>query len=423
MEAMHMQTYTAVGTAPSKARETFRHRVAILGGGTAGVTVAAQLARRGVHDVALIEPSSKHYYQPLWTLVGAGVAKAEQSVRDEARFIPKGVRWIQDYAVEIDPDQQMICTRDGTRVQYDFLVVAPGVESDWDKIQGARETLGQNGVSTNYGYDLAPKTWEFIQQTREGVALFTMPNTAEPGYTIKCGGAPQKIAYMAADYFRTHNRPVKVIYATAGGVLFGVPEFCKVLEGVCERYGIEVLYKHELIAVDPVRKEATFALKDKPGETKTIAFDMLHIGPPQRAASIVRESPLAHREGQMIGFTKVDIHTLQSPDYPNVFGLGDAAGLPVSRTGAAVRKQVPVLINNMFKVMQGKEPDKRYDGYTSCPLVTAYGRMVLAEFDYDNHPTPTLPLINTQKERFDMWLLKKYGLPFMYWNLMLRGLA
>jgi len=187
-----MQTYTAVGAAPTKARGTYRHRVAIIGGGTAGITVAAQLVRRGIHDVAIIEPSSKHYYQPLWTLVGAGIAKAEQSVRDEARFIPKGVRWIQDYAVEIDPEQQLVCTRDGTRVQHDFLVVAPGVESDWDKIQGARETLGRNGVCTNYGYDLAPKTWEFIQQTREGVALFTMPNTAEPGYTIKCGGAPQK---------------------------------------------------------------------------------------------------------------------------------------------------------------------------------------------------------------------------------------
>lgn len=418
-----MQTYTEVGSAPVKARETVRHRVVIVGSGTAGITVAAQLVRKGVRDVAIIEPSTKHYYQPLWTLVGAGVAKAEQSVRDEGRFIPKGVRWIQDYAVEIDPEQKLVCTRDGMRVHYDFLVVAPGVVSDWDKIQGAAETLGRNGISTNYGYDLAPKTWEFIQQTKEGVALFTMPNTAEPGYTIKCGGAPQKIAYMAADYFRMMGRPVKVIYATAGGVLFGVPEFCKVLEGVCERYGIEVLTKHELIAVDPVRKAATFALKDKPGETRTIEFDMLHIGPPQRAPEFVRESPLAHPDGQMVGFVNVDIHTLQSPLYCNVFGLGDAAGLPVSRTGAAVRKQAPVVVNNLLQVMNGKEPSKRYNGYTSCPLVTAYGRMVLAEFDYENKPTPTMPFINTQKERFDMWLLKKYGLPWMYWNLMLRGLA
>lgn len=418
-----MQTYAEVGVAPVKARETVRHRVVIIGGGTGGIAVAAQLARKGVHDVAIIEPSSKHYYQPLWTLVGAGVAKVEQSVRDEARFIPKGVRWIQDYAVEIDPDNQAVCTLGGTRVQYDFLVVAPGVVSEWSKIQGAEEALGKNGISTNYSYDLAPKTWEFIQQTKEGVALFTMPNTAEPGYTIKCGGAPQKIAYMAADYFRIHNRPVKVIYATAGGVMFAVPEFCRVLEGICERYHIEVLTKHELVAVDPIRKVATFALKDKPGETREIQFDMLHIGPPQRAPQFVRESPIAHQEGQMIGFVNVDIHTLQNPNYPNVFGLGDAAGLPTSRTGAAVRKQAPVVVNNLLRVMNGKEPDKRYDGYTACPIVTGYGRLVLAEFDYSNKPTPSIPLINTCKERFDMWLLKKYGLPWMYWNLMLRGLA
>ncbi len=418
-----MQTYTEVGSAPTRSRKTIRQRVVIIGGGTGGITVAAQLARKGVHDVAIIEPSTRHYYQPLWTLVGAGVAKAEQSVRDEARYIPKGVRWIQDYAVEIDPEQQLICTRDGVRVQYDFLVVAPGIVSDWDKIEGAAETLGRNGVSTNYAYDLAPKTWEFIQGTKEGVALFTMPNTAESGYTIKCGGAPQKIAYMAADYFRMMGRPVKVIYATAGGLLFGVPEFCTVLQGVCDRYGIEVLTKHELIGVDPVRKVARFALKDKPSETREIEFDMLHIGPPQRAPEFVRESPIAHQEGQMVGFVEVDIYTLQHKRYPNVFSLGDAAGLPTSRTGAAVRKQAPVLVNNLIQVMNGKEPTKRYNGYTSCPLVTAYGRMVLAEFDYSNNPTPTVPFIDTCKERFDMWLLKKYGLPWMYWNLMLRGLA
>lgn len=418
-----MMSYTGVEIAPGKARETVHHRIVIVGGGTAGITVAAQLARKGIRDVAIIEPSSKHYYQPLWTLVGAGVARAEQSVRDEARYIPKGMRWVQDYAVEIDPVQQVVCTRNGMRVRYDFLIVAPGIVSDWDKIEGAREALGRNGVSTNYEYELAPRTFEFIQQTHEGIALFTMPNTAEPGYTLKCAGAPQKIAYMAADYFRRHKRPVKVIYATAGGLLFGVPEFCSVLEGVCQRYNIEVLTKHELIAVDPVRKEATFALKDKPGETRTIPFDMLHIGPLQRAPEFIRQSPLAHRDGAMVGFINVDIHTLQSPEYPNVFALGDAAGLPTSRTGAAVRKQAPFVVNNLLKVMAGKEPDKHYNGYTSCPLVTAYGRMVLAEFDYEYKPTPSLPLINTCKERYDMWLLKKYGLPFMYWNLMLRGLA
>ncbi|MCS7273562.1 MAG: NAD(P)/FAD-dependent oxidoreductase [Fimbriimonadales bacterium] len=418
-----MQTYAGVGAAPIKARETVHHRVVIIGGGTGGITVAAQLARKGVRDIAIIEPSSKHYYQPLWTLVGAGVAKPEQSVRDEAQFIPKGARWIQDYAVEIDPDQQIVCTRNGTRVRYDFLVVAPGVVSEWSKIQGAEEALGHNSVSTNYSYELAPKTWEFIQQTKEGVALFTMPNNAEPGYTIKCGGAPQKIAYMAADYFRMHNRPVKVIYATAGNTIFTVPEFCKVLEGVCARYNIEVLTGHELVAVDPVRKVATFALKDKPGEVREIEFNMLHIGPPQRPPQFVRESPIAHQEGRFVGFVKVDIHTLQNPDYPNVFALGDASGLPTSRTGSAVRKQAPVLVHNLLRVMDGKEPDKHYGGYTACPIVTGYGRMVLAEFDYSGKPTPTIPFINTCKERFDMWLLKKYGLPWMYWNLMLRGLA
>lgn len=400
-----------------------RCQVLIIGGGTAGITVAAQLRRKGIQNVAIIEPSTKHYYQPLWTLVGAGAAKAEQSVREEKHYIPRGTIWIRDSAEEIDPERKFVVTRNATLVHYDFLVVAPGIVSDWQKIAGATETLGQNGVSSNYEFDLTTKTWQFMQQTHEGIALFTTPNTAEPGYTVKCGGAPQKIAYLAADYFRRQKRPVKVIFATPSASLFPVPQFRSVLENVCSRYGIEILTQHELIAVDPKKREATFALKDQPTATRTIPYQMLHIAPPQRPADFIRRSPLAYSDGQRMGFVEVDIHTLQHTRYPNVFAIGDAAGLPTARTGAAVRKQAPVVVHNLMQVMQGKEPDKHYNGYTSCPLVTGYGRMLLAEFDYDDNPTPSIPLLNVFKERYDMWLLKKYGLPWMYWNLMLRGLA
>lgn len=399
------------------------YKVVIIGGGTAGITVAAQLKRKGLRDVTIIEPSTKHYYQPLWTLVGAGAAKAEQSVREEERYIPHGTHWIQDYAETIDPEQRVVETRGGTRVHYDFLVVAPGIVSDWQKIAGASEALGRAGVSSNYEFELTTKTWQFMQQTREGIALFTTPNTSEPGYTVKCGGAPQKIAYLAADYFRRQKRPVKVIFATPSASLFPVPQFRTVLESVCARYGIEVLTQHELVAVDPVRREATLALKDQPGKTRTIPYQMLHIAPPQRPADFLRRSPLAYADGQRVGFVEVDIHTLQHLRYPNVFALGDAAGLPTARTGAAVRKQAPVVVHNLIQVMNGKETNKLYNGYTSCPLVTGYGRMLLAEFDYEDHPTPSIPMINVFKERYDMWFLKKYGLPWMYWNLMLRGLA
>lgn len=415
-------------TLRSQVKERLHHKILIVGGGTAGLTVAAQLRRKGVEDVAVLEPSEKHYYQAVWTLVGAGTYNPQASVRPQENLIPRGVRWIQDYAQEIDPEGQVVRTLNGREIGYDYLVVAAGIQLDWHKIEGLEETLGQNGVSSNYRFDLAPKTWSFLQQLKGGVALFSAPSTP-----IKCGGAPQKIMYLAADHARRKgiSKDIQIIFGSAGTIIFGVPEIKAVLDRVVERYGIQTQFHHELIAVDGLKKEATFeytvnhpAVKANPSAPRprvTIPFDFLHVVPPQSAPDFLKQSPLAD-PSTPLGWVQVDKHTLQHVRFPNVFSLGDASSLPTSKTGAAIRKQAPVLVANLLDVMKGQEPHKRYNGYTSCPLVTAYGKMFLAEFLYDNVWHPTLPL-NTQKERYDMWLLKKHGLPFMYWNLMLKGLA
>ncbi|MCS7067870.1 MAG: FAD/NAD(P)-binding oxidoreductase [Meiothermus sp.] len=410
-------------------KERLHHKILIVGGGTAGLTVAAQLSHKGVEDVAVLEPSEKHYYQAVWTLVGAGAYHPEASVRPQEKLIPRGVRWIQDYAQEIDPERQVVRTLNGREIGYDFLVVAAGIQLDWHRIEGLEETLGKNGVSSNYRFDLAPKTWAFIQQLKGGVALFTAPSTP-----IKCGGAPQKIMYLTADYTRRKGiaKDTQIVFGSAGTTIFGVPEVKAVLDRVVERYGIQTQFHHELVAVDGEKREATFEftpnhpeVKANPGAQRprvTLPFDFLHVVPPQSAPDFLKQSPLAD-PSTPLGWVQVDKHTLQHVRFPNVFSLGDASSLPTSKTGAAIRKQAPVLVANLLSVMKGQAPQKQYHGYTSCPLVTAYGKMFLAEFLYDNVWHPTVPLINTQKERYDMWLLKKHGLPFLYWNLMLKGRA
>nr|WP_225937644.1 FAD/NAD(P)-binding oxidoreductase [Myxococcus sp. RHSTA-1-4] len=398
-----------------------RHRVLIIGGGTAGITVAARLRRKGVHGVAIIEPSAQHYYQPLWTLVGAGAADIARTVRPEADYIPKGTRWIQDWAEEIDPVGQQVRTRGGLRVAYDFLVVAPGIQLDWDKVAGLREALETPYVSSNYGFNLAPKTWEMIRAFRGGTALFT-----NPGTPVKCAGAPQKIMYLAADHLRRTGLAARshVVFVSAGKAIFGVQPFAQILEGVVKRYGIETRFGHNLVEVRPGQREAVFAVTGEGQQERvTLGYDMMHVTPPQSAPDFIKASPLAHHEGPNAGWVKAHKYTLQHPDYPNVFALGDASDLPTSRTGAAVRAQAPVLVENLCAVMEGKAPTARYNGYASCPVATGYGKLLLAEFDYEGKPAPSIPLINTLEERYDMWLLKKYGLPAMYWNLMLRGRA
>ncbi|RKH99626.1 FAD/NAD(P)-binding oxidoreductase [Corallococcus sp. AB038B] len=404
---------------PSSVSE--HHRVLIIGGGTAGITVAARLRRKGVRGVAVIEPSAQHFYQPLWTLVGAGAADIASTVRPEADYIPEGTQWIQDRAEEVDPVRQQVLTRGGARLTYDFLVVAPGIQLDWDRVRGLREALKTPFVSSNYDFRLAPKTWEMVRAFQGGTALFTHPATP-----VKCAGAPQKIMYLVADHLRRSGLAGKsrVVFGSGGKVLFAVQPFARVLEGVVERYGIETHFSHDLVEVRAHTREALFAVtRDGRREVVTVGYDLLHVTPPQSAPDFIKRSALAHPDGPNAGWVKAHKHTLQHPDHPNVFAIGDASDLPTSRTGAAVRAEAPVLVENLVAVMEGREPTARYDGYASCPLVTGYGRMLLAEFDYEGRPAPSLPFINTFVERRDLWLLKKYGLPRLYWDWMLRGRA
>lgn len=392
------------------------HQVVVVGGGTAGITVAARLRRAGIDDVAVIEPSTVHHYQPLWTLVGGGRAPASAATRRESSVMPRGVRWIQDAAAEIDPDEKRVLTASGVAVEYDQLVVCPGIQLDFDQIPGVTETLGANGLSSNYRVDLAPRTWDFIRTLDSGTAVFTMPTGA-----IKCGGAPQKIAYLAADQWRHRGvlDRIRVVLVLPGPKLFGVPVFNAVLEQVVERYGIEVRLSTEMVSVDSDTR--TIQVRDEAGTTESIGYDFAHVVPPMSAPDWVKASPLAVDDAK--GWIDVDKHTLQSPRWPDVFALGDAAGTPNSKTGAAVRKQAPVVVANLLAVRNGHPVEASYDGYSSCPIVTARNRMLLAEFDYTGEPHPTIPMIDTVRERYDMWLLKRYGLPALYWNLMLKGLA
>jgi len=403
-----------VSAAPTESR----HDVLIIGGGSAGITVAARLRRAGVADIAVIEPSDQHYYQPLWTLVGGGRAPADITVRSEAGVMPKGVTWVRDSAVDVDPDGRRVRTHGGQVIGYDHLVVAPGLQLDWDKIPGLTETLGRNHVSSNYRFDLAPRTWTFIRETTRGTALFTMP----PG-PIKCAGAPQKIAYLAADYWRHRERlkDIHVILVLPTAAMFSQPDWAKVLEGIAAGYGIDVRRESQLVEVDGDQQQAVI-LDTRTGTKETVDFAMLHAVPPQSAPDWLKHTPLAD-PASPFGYVKVDQYTLQSPTWPTVFALGDAANLPTSKTGAAVRKQAPVLVANLLAVRGGRQPAARYDGYTSCPLVTAHNRMLLAEFDYELKRTPTIPFVNTMKPRYDMWLLKRYGLPALYWRGMLTGRA
>ena len=389
--------------------------VVIIGGGTAGITVAARLRRADrALRVAVVEPSDKHFYQPLWTLVGGGVVTRESTMRPEASVMPRGVEWIRDFAETFRPEQRAVELRSGRSLIYNQLVVGAGIQMDWDKVRGLPDALGRDGVCSNYSYESVEATWRELSSFKEGTALFTMPNTP-----VRCGGAPQKILYLAEDYLRRHGLrdKARVMFVSAGKTIFGVPHYRKALEEIVARRGIETLFRHHLVEVRPAQREAVFENLET-RELKVIPYNMLHVTPPMSAPDFLKRSPLADANG----WVDTDPHTLQHKRWPDIFALGDAANLPTSKTGAAIRKQAPVLIANLLAHRRGALLTASYNGYTSCPIVTGYGRLMLAEFDYEDRPAETFPF-DQAKERRSMWLLKRYLLPLLYWHGMLKGRA
>lgn len=390
------------------------HTVVVIGGGSAGIATAASLLQRRKNlDIAVVEPHDSHAYQPGWTMVGGGIFDPETTVRPMASVMPKGVTWLKQAAASFQPDDNQVTLADGSTVRYDALVVAPGIRLAWETIEGLEETLGKNGVTSNYRYDLAPYTWELLQQLKSGRALFT-----QPPMPIKCAGAPQKSMYLACDYWMRSGvlDDIDVEFRNAGGVLFGVADYVPALMSYVEKYGIGLELGSNLIAVDGPAQKATFKTED--GEVTT-DFDMMHVVPAQVAPQFLADSPLAAANG----FTDVDNHTLQHVRYPNVFGLGDAGAMPNAKTAAAARKQAPVVAVNVLQQLNSKGPIAGYDGYGSCPLTVERGKIVLAEFAYGGKLAPSFPtwLVDGTKPARLSWMLKADALPWIYWNGMLKG--
>ena len=393
--------------------------VVIVGGGAGGVSVAASLqSRKSSLSIAIIDPADIHYYQPGWTMVGGGVFEASQTAKTMGSLIPRGVKWIKSAVAAFEPENNVVIL-DGCRVvKYDRLVVCPGLKLDWSAIEGLEDTLGRNGVTSNYRYDLAPYTWQLVQELKEGRAIFT-----QPPMPIKCAGAPQKAMYLSGDaWFRNGRlKDIDIQFMNAGGVLFGVKDYVPALEQYIAKYNATCNFFHNLVSVDGEAKKATFqvAKPETDPELVTVEFDMMHVCPPQVAPDFIRISPLADASG----WVDVDQATLRHKSFDNVWSLGDVMNAPNAKTAAAARKQAPVVADNIVADIAGRSPIAAYDGYGSCPLTVERGKIVLAEFGYGGVLKPSFPsfLVDGTKPTRAAWFLKEKMLPPIYWQAMLKG--
>jgi len=392
------------------------YKLVVVGGGSGGCSVAAKFSSLlPAGNVAVIEPSETHYYQPMWTMVGGGMKQLKQSGLPMGDVLPKKAQWIRDRVVAFHPTQNHIVTASGEEIDYEYLVVGMGLHLDYHKIKGLPDAFETPGVCSNYSPLYVEKTLECLRQFKEGNAIFTLPNTP-----IKCPGAPQKAMYIAEQYLRKNGKRDKatILYNSSLAKIFAVDKYADALTEVCRERDIQVNFLHELVEVKPDTKEAVFQLIGQPaGTTKTWKYEMLHVVPPMSAPEPLRTNKELTNEA---GFLELDKSTLQHVRFPNVFGIGDCTCLPTSKTAAAVAAQSNILYVNLQRTMEGKSPTKTYDGYTSCPLVTGYSKCILAEFDYNVQPLETLP-INQAKERRISFFLKKDFMPLLYWKFMLNG--
>ena len=395
------------------------YKVVVVGAGAGGIAVAASLkARKPDLEIALIDPAGIHYYQPGWTMVGGGIFEASETERTMGSLIPQGVKWIKAAVAAFEPQNNAVIL-DGCRVvKYDRLVVVPGLKLDWAGVEGLEETLGRNGVTSNYRYDLAPYTWELVQGLKHGRALFT-----QPPMPIKCAGAPQKAMYLSGDAWNRAGvlKDIDIQFMNAGGVLFGVKDYVPALMSYIETYGTTLNFFHTLTRIDGPARTATFKVA-KPDEAPTeitTEFDMIHVCPPQTAPDFIKVSPLA----DAAGWVDVDQATLRHKTYDNIWSLGDVMNAPNAKTAAAARMQAPVVAENIVADIAGRSPTAQYDGYGSCPLTVERGKIVLAEFGYGGTLKPSFPrwLIDGTKPTRAAWLLKEKILPPVYWKAMLKG--
>ncbi|MEQ9490566.1 MAG: TIGR01244 family sulfur transferase [Alphaproteobacteria bacterium] len=393
--------------------------VVIVGAGSAGIAVASSLLARSPDlEIAIIDPADIHYYQPGWTLVGGGVFSSDETVRTLSSVLPSGVHWIKAAVAAFEPDRNAVVLEGCRIIEYDRLVVCPGLKLDWHKVDGLVDTLGKNGVTSNYRFDLAPYTWQLVSEMRSGKALFT-----QPPMPIKCAGAPQKAMYLSGDHWLRNGvlKDIDIEFHNAGGVLFGVKDYVPALMEYVERYKADLKFGSNLVAIDGEKKVATFSHTDADGKVTTEEqdFDMIHVCPPQCAPDFIRVSPLADQAG----WVDVDQNTLRHKTYENIWSLGDVMNAPNAKTAAAARKQAPIVAQNMLADMGKRSTIAHYDGYGSCPLTVERGKIVLAEFGYGGKLLPSFPswILNGKRPSRLAWLLKEKVMPPLYWQGMLRG--
>lgn len=398
-------------------RPTAPARIIIIGGGNAGLSVAGRLHRARAGEITVIEPREQHVFAPLQSHIAGGAARASEAVRRQADVTPSGVRWLRDEVFTVDAETRRVHLVSGEHLDYDQLVVCAGMRMAWEQVPGLPEAMAAPTGISNYDFDLAAKASPVLRDLRSGTVVFTQP--PEPA---SCGAAAQKPMYLACDWWRAIGvrDDIRVVFVCPDPVPFGIPAIDRELQRKLDEYGIEVRYSRELRAVDADAGTVVIGHGDA---SETLSYDVLHAVPPQRAPEWIAGSGLAASDDPH-GFVDVDPETFQHVRHPEIWSVGDAAASATRRSGGAIRQQAKALVKNMKAALDGRPPTATYNGYSVVPFTVSRGTVVFAEFDRRGRLQPTIPFWRSlYRERRLSWIADRRILPWVYWHLILRGLA
>lgn len=408
------------GNAAANTVQTNAH-IVISGAGAGGISMANRFARSlpGA-KITIIDAREDHHYQPGWTLVASGVWNKEKTISKTGEWIPSRVNWVRGMVTEYDPDNNRVMVSNGETLDYDYLIVACGLELRYDRIEGMDTNLiGQGkGVGSVYAsIDAAALTNDEISRwigKGSGTGLFNLPPTA-----LKCAGAPLKMTFTTLSRLEDTGRrdQFNVEFMTPSGGLFGVPFYN---DFVKQRFIDQDVTRNDfwtLKGIDADAKKAYYSVRD--GEDQVKDYDFIHVVPPMTAPDAILNSPLKFADDSPFrDWMEVDRETLQNPNYSNVWGIGDVMGMPSNKTAASVKMQASVLEQNFLAHLQGQPLPARHNGYTSCPLITGIGKAMLVEFGWDSKLLPSFSFIDPKEESWTVWVMKERMLRPAYFAML-----
>ncbi|MFI7413440.1 NAD(P)/FAD-dependent oxidoreductase [Streptomyces sp. NPDC049627] len=389
--------------------------IVILGGGTAG-TLAANRLRRA-HDerecrITVVDQDDDHVYQPGLLFVPFGMAQPHHLIRSRPRQLHRGIDYMRARIDRVDLDARRVHFAVGGRLTYDVLIVATGARILSEETAGLTGPGWCENVFTFYDLPGAVGLHNALERFDGGRVVVNVADLP-----VKCPVAPLEFAFLADWYFQRcgiRDR-VRLTYATPLDAAFTKPVAARSLGGLLAEKDIELITEFTLGEVDGAGGRLVSY------DDREVPFDLAVVVPLHGGAAYVDRSPGL---GDELGFVPVDPHTLQHPDRPEVFAVGDAAGLPASKAGSVAHFEGETLVHNIGRFLAGEPLDASFDGHTNCFVETGFHKALLIDFNYDTEPLPGhypagvgLPLL---KESYANHL-GKLAFEWLYWHSLLPG--